>query len=296
MWCYVSIFVAVYRSIIFLGDWNAMHFSCVNSSMSRFRNVIFEWTFRTRIYGKSFVSVRWNLWKSNEYYTTWVSVCSLRYPASNAHAPCCHLWPAPLYYIFPHYLINGRTLEKKKVTEYKMCVFLFSTTLSEILLVLIRTERDMIKKLILFFMYITLYSCSILIALEFSWQIFEKSSNIKFHENPLVRTELFYADGRTDRRTDMTKLIVAFRNFAKAPESHSLWKNEEILWPLNVVLFLIEQEKLSDLLGVSQWRLSKSSLWTLQKSLILQTVFFQRFLKTNLQHLLKLRKLVHVFQ
>ena len=31
-----------------------------------------------------------------------------------------------------------------------------------------------------------------------------------------VGADLFHADGRTDRRTDMTKLIVAFRNFANA--------------------------------------------------------------------------------
>jgi hypothetical protein len=36
-----------------------------------------------------------------------VCVCSLRYPACNVHAPYCHLWPALLYKIFPHYLING---------------------------------------------------------------------------------------------------------------------------------------------------------------------------------------------
>jgi len=29
-----------------------------------------------------------------------------------------------------------------------------------------------------------------------------------------VRTELFYADRQGDRRTDMAKLVVAFRNFA----------------------------------------------------------------------------------
>ena len=34
-----------------------------------------------------------------------------------------------------------------------------------------------------------------------------------------VRAELFHADGRTDRRTDLTKLIVAFRNFADAPKN-----------------------------------------------------------------------------
>ena len=33
----------------------------------------------------------------------------------------------------------------------------------------------------------------------------------------LVGTEMFHADGRTDRQTDMAKLIVAFRNFANAP-------------------------------------------------------------------------------
>jgi len=32
--------------------------------------------------------------------------------------------------------------------------------------------------------------------------------------------ELFHVEGRTDRRTDMTKLIVAFRNFANAPQNH----------------------------------------------------------------------------
>ena len=37
-----------------------------------------------------------------------VCVCSFRYPARNAHAPYCHMWPAPLYYIFKHYLIHDR--------------------------------------------------------------------------------------------------------------------------------------------------------------------------------------------
>jgi len=35
-----------------------------------------------------------------------------------------------------------------------------------------------------------------------------------------VGAELFYADGQTDKQTGMTKLIVAFRNFANAPKSH----------------------------------------------------------------------------
>jgi hypothetical protein len=35
----------------------------------------------------------------------------------------------------------------------------------------------------------------------------------------LVGAEMFHADGRTDEWTDMTKLIVAFRNFANAPKN-----------------------------------------------------------------------------
>ena len=31
--------------------------------------------------------------------------------------------------------------------------------------------------------------------------------------------ELLHADGKTDGQTDMTKLIVAFRNFANAPKN-----------------------------------------------------------------------------
>ena len=33
--------------------------------------------------------------------------CSLSYPACNAYAPYCHLWPSRLYNIFPHYLTIG---------------------------------------------------------------------------------------------------------------------------------------------------------------------------------------------
>jgi hypothetical protein len=33
-----------------------------------------------------------------------------------------------------------------------------------------------------------------------------------------VEAELLHADRRTDGRTDMTKLVVAFCNFAKAPK------------------------------------------------------------------------------
>jgi len=38
-----------------------------------------------------------------------------------------------------------------------------------------------------------------------------------------VGAELFHADGQTDRQKDATKLIVAFRKFAKGPNK-LVWK------------------------------------------------------------------------
>jgi hypothetical protein len=51
--------------------------------------------------------------------------------------------------------------------------------------------------------------------LTFSQQIFEKYSNIKFHENPSCGSRVVPC-GKMDGRTDLMKLIVAFRNFANA--------------------------------------------------------------------------------
>jgi len=55
--------------------------------------------------------------------------------------------------------------------------------------------------------------------LEFSLQIVEKFSNIIFHEYSSVGSRV-NPRGRTDGQTDMTKLIVAFRNFANAPKNY----------------------------------------------------------------------------
>jgi len=51
--------------------------------------------------------------------------------------------------------------------------------------------------------------------LEFARQNVEKSSNIILMKVSPVGTELFHTDGRTD----MTKLIVAFRKVENAPKS-----------------------------------------------------------------------------
>ena len=93
-------------------------------------------------------------------------------------------------------------------------MFWFSLQLSsEIFLILRRNERDTIKK-------VFWYSCKVpVIIVDFidTWifflQIFVKYSNIKFYENPSRGSRV-----NPWGRTDVTKLIVAFRNFANAPK------------------------------------------------------------------------------
>jgi len=52
--------------------------------------------------------------------------------------------------------------------------------------------------------------------IEFSRQIFEISVNIKFYMNPPS------CSIQMDRRTDMRKIIFAFRNFANVPKNQSV--------------------------------------------------------------------------
>jgi len=56
------------------------------------------------------------------------------------------------------------------------------------------------------------YSYRISMKLYFPPKIFEKYSNIKFHENPSSGSQVVPC-GLTDSQTDTTKLLVAFRNF-----------------------------------------------------------------------------------
>ena len=64
--------------------------------------------------------------------------------------------------------------------------------------------------------------------LELFWKIFEKYSNIKFHENPSSRRGVVSCGEKDDRQTDgqidMTKLIVTFHNFSNAPKKGGQYK------------------------------------------------------------------------
>jgi hypothetical protein len=108
--------------------------------------------------------------------------------------------------MFSHYLIEG-TIFGKQVIEPKMCVLIFSTNLSKELLILRRIQRDIMINVLTcsctvpLFMYSATSSYSILITLEFYRQVFEKYSNIRFHENPSSGRRVVpccHADGQTD--------------------------------------------------------------------------------------------------
>jgi len=54
-------------------------------------------------------------------------------------------------------------------------------------------------------------------------QIFEKHSISNLMKFRPVGAELFYVDGRTYGERDMTKIMVSFRNFAKAPNNNYVY-------------------------------------------------------------------------
>jgi hypothetical protein len=149
-------------------------------------------------------------------YIFWVCVCSLKYPACNAHVPC-HLCPVRLCIIFPHYLMDGTTVDKRLLNT--QCRFWFSIQrLSESLLILRKTERDTIKN-------VHWSACTVPVILVRFWgnlnflDIFSKNTQISNFIKILPDgVEFFHADGRTDRRTDVMKLMVAFRNFANVSQ------------------------------------------------------------------------------
>ena len=117
-----------------------------------------------------------------------------------------------------------------------------------IIIISSKTLRVIATKYILAFMKITRHSCCILKKLDFSGQFFEKKSKISnFTKIRPVGAKLFHAE----RRTDITKLIVGFRNFVNAPNKMTV---DQIYISANIILTTCQMFRL----------LHKSSLDTLK--------------------------------
>ena len=115
-----------------------------------------------------------------------------------------------------------RDFWKKKFLGHKTCVFIFPTILSKTFLIIRIIERDIIN--------LCWSSSNVTVAtyvLNECW-IFSKEfrrihnfqcpwKSVQWEPSSSMRTD-GQIDIQTDRQTDMTKLIVAFRNVSNAPE------------------------------------------------------------------------------
>jgi hypothetical protein len=109
----------------------------------------------------------------------------------------------------------------KKVIQHETCILIFSTAF---LWNISHSEKNSARyyhKFTWVFMQSTLYSCQICnetwifiadfrkrLKCQISWKFNQRQPKCSMRK-----------DGRTDRQTDVTKLTVAFRNFANAPKN-----------------------------------------------------------------------------
>jgi hypothetical protein len=139
------------------------------------------------------------------------------------HIVICGLPRSTIFSTFSHKRHDFS--KKKKVSAHKIYIFLFSLQLlSETFLTIRRNEHDMIKKV---YIGVLVQYAVILSDFNETWiyrQIFKKILKYKISWKSFQWEQS--CSVRTDRRTDMTKLIVALRNFAKAPKNTCLCTND----------------------------------------------------------------------
>ena len=156
--------------------------------------------------------------KSNKNYIFWMCVCSLSYPACNAHAPYCHLWPVRLYKNFPHYLIKAR-FSKKRI-EHKICVFTVSANLvwniSHSKKNWARCDQKCILVDVKHPILLSDFNENWLFSIDFRKILIYKISwkSVQWEPSCFMRT-----DGQTCRTTRM-KRVVGFHNFANEPKNY----------------------------------------------------------------------------
>jgi len=149
------------------------------------------------------------LWESNKFYLYWVCICRLRYPACNAHASYCHLWSGRLYTVYNIFstLSHRRRNFRRTLLDIKMCAWIFLQLLSEIFLILRRTERNMIRNVYERDIIKNVYWSSwklpvILVRFQWNWtflDIFLNNTHTSyFMKIRPVEAEFFRVNRRTD--------------------------------------------------------------------------------------------------
>jgi hypothetical protein len=146
-----------------------------------------------------------------------VCVSSFRYLACKSHAPYCHLRPVRLYHIFPHYLINV-TIFGWKVIKHRTLVLTVSASfvwnVSHSKNYWVRYHKYTVRHV-----KYSLFWSDINVTWIFPADFRKILNKINFMYIHRVGAEKFHTDGRTDRQTDIKKLIVAFCNSANALNS-----------------------------------------------------------------------------
>ena len=108
--------------------------------------------------------------------------------------------------------------KKKKLLNTKRVFWFSLQLLSETFFILRRTERDVITNV-----YWSLCKVRVILV-RFKWNLHFLERLSKNNHISNFKKSIQWQPScsmRTDRRTDMTKLIVAFHNFAKAPKPNT---------------------------------------------------------------------------
>jgi hypothetical protein len=129
----------------------------------------------------------------------------------------CHLWLVWLNNVLPHFLVNGTILETN-VTAQNIRISISSTPFVWNISHSKKNSARYYHACTQVFKKSTRYSCQILMKPVFTWissTNFKKILISNLMKICPVKAEVLREDGRTDT----TKLTVAFRNFARAPNN-----------------------------------------------------------------------------
>jgi len=120
-----------------------------------------------------------------------------------------HLWPVSLCRVFPHYLINGTTFEKKCFWTQNVFWFCLQS-LSEIFIIIRRIQRDTINE-----QYIGLH-------VKYPSFLWHFNETLIFSTNfQKILTEISCAEGRTNRHDESNSLFSQFCERARKSRQRS---------------------------------------------------------------------------